>query len=144
MQTNPAYEDAGLFKNTTSPLKVELVPQLHRNARQDLVVRGFINGHQIDVIFAGRRVAQAAPLEAQLAAMISQARRQALGNGTMPEVDTLRLPTRIEGAFRPKFVRDAAGCETRSYHFMAARWTMIDSTGNIDVYGAAPLVKVNK
>lgn len=144
MQHIPAYEDAGLFKSTITPIHLELVPHLHRNARQDLVVRGFVGKQQaISVVFAGRRAKQVAPLEAQLHSIMAQARRAAQGDtGTAFTTDQLRMPLKAEGAWRPTFLRDDSGWETRDYHFMVARWTMIDGAGNIDVYGAAPVLSL--
>ncbi|MEP1519173.1 hypothetical protein [Ascidiaceihabitans sp.] len=142
----PAYEDAGLFKNTVSPIDVELVPQMQRNARQDLVVRGFLQDRSIDVVFAGRRAKQVAPLETHLSAMVAHARRWAQGQGLGKSVDveSLRLPLRIEGAFRPKFSRDVSGWETRAYQIMVSRWTMIDAVGNITVFGTQPVISAAK
>lgn len=138
----PAYEDAGLFKNTVSPIDVMLVPQMQRNARQDLVVRGFLQDRSIDVVFAGRRAKQVAPLEARLSSMIAHARRYAQGvRGMELDIDILRMPLRIEGAFRPKFSRDVTGWETRCYNLIVARWTMVDEAGNIDIFGELSAAK---
>lgn len=136
----PAYEDAGLFKNTVAPIDLYLVPEMHRNARQDLVVRGFVQGHQMDVIFAGRRAQQVRPLEMHLINLLSQYRGRAHGGNAPLNIDNLRVPLRVEGTFRPKFSSDNDGWETRCYHYMVARWTMIDPQGNIDVYGAPAII----
>lgn len=140
MQHIPAYEDAGLFKNTVAPFSVELVPQTHRNTRQDLVVRGFLNDHEISVMFAGRRAKQVVPLEARLSSMILQARRYANGTHKPLELDHLRLPLWVEGAWRSSFLRDASGWETRTYQLMVARWRLPDARGTFEYFGAAPVL----
>ncbi len=139
MQHIPAYEDAGLFKNTVAPFSVELVPQTHRNTRQDLVVRGFLNHREISVIFAGRRAKQVMPLEARLSSMILQARHYANGTKNALDLDHLRLPLWVEGAWRYSFLRDTSGWETRVYQLMVARWRLPDARGNFEYFGMAPV-----
>ena len=56
VEITPVYEDAGLFKTAICDLMLELIPQVRRNDREDLIVRGFVDRKtEIDVFFAGRR-----------------------------------------------------------------------------------------
>lgn len=140
-EVTPEYEDSGLFKNKVGQLSVELVPQMTRNDRKDLVVRGFVNRTiEIEVAFAGRRVKEVGPLEARLRSVRRNAIQAAAAQG-MPEPDTdhMRLPVLIEGAWRPRFKRDQTGWETRSYYLFAARWSILDEAGNTVSFGVRPM-----
>ncbi|WP_299405929.1 hypothetical protein [uncultured Roseobacter sp.] len=141
----PEYEDSGLFKSKVGQISVELVPQMTRNSRNDLVVRGFANRTiEIEVAFAGRRVKEAGPLEARLRAMLSNAVRASSAAGAdAPDIDYIRLPVLIEGAWRPRFRRDQTGWETRSYYLFAARWSILDDEGNTVSFGSPPLVMMS-
>ncbi|MEM8655620.1 MAG: hypothetical protein AAGF36_12835 [Pseudomonadota bacterium] len=135
----PAYEDNGLFRSPVRRITVGLVPQMHRNNRQDLVVRGFVqDGATIQVLFAGRRAKQAQGVEARLRALLFQARAKT--PGWRPEgVDTIQLPLRIEGVWRSRFSRDAWGCETRYFQLIAARWALFDDAGVAHLFGEPPV-----
>ncbi|MGZ2258418.1 hypothetical protein [Roseobacter sp. A03A-229] len=141
-EVTPEYEDSGLFKNKVGQLQVELVPQSTYNGRNDLVVRGFVNRTiEIEVAFAGRRVKEVGPLEARLQMVRAKAIREAAEKGLpTPDIDHMRLPVLIEGAWRPRFKRDQTGWETRSYYLFAARWSILDDDGNTVSFGARPLV----
>ncbi|MEP2640520.1 hypothetical protein [Roseobacter sp.] len=141
-EITPDYEDAGLFKNKVGQLQVELVPQMTRNSRKDLVVRGFVNRTiEIEVAFAGRRVKEVGPLETRLRTLRSQAAREAgAPDGPGLDVDLARLPVLIEGAWRPRFKRDQTGWETRSYYLFAARWSILDAQGNSLSFGVPPMI----
>ncbi|MEL7131164.1 MAG: hypothetical protein AAGK77_02000 [Pseudomonadota bacterium] len=135
----PAYEDNGLFRSPVRRVTVGLVPQMHRNNRQDLVVRGFLqDGVAIQVLFAGRRTKQAQGLEARLRAMLFQVRSKVPG-WRSEGIDTIQLPLRIEGVWRSRFSRDVWGCETRYFQLIAARWAMFDDAGLAHLFGEAPV-----
>ena len=141
-EVTPEYEDSGLFKNKVGQISVELVPQMMRNGRNDLVVRGFVNRTiEIEVAFAGRRVKEVGPLEARLRALLPRAVKTAAATGGPdPDIDYIRLPVLIEGAWRPRFKRDQTGWETRSYYLFAARWSVLDDEGNTVSFGSPPIV----
>lgn len=135
-EITPAYEDRGIFKNETVQLIVNLVPLTAKNSRDDLIVKGFIEGNSaIDVVFPGRRKIQAKPIVALLQAKLTHARRMAEKAGTTVDVDTLRYPARIEGSWRPKFTRDDHGWETRQHQLFAARWVLKDLDGKAVTFG---------
>ena len=48
-------EDAGLFKAGINKIVIDVIPELRRNNRKDLVVTGFVRGTEVEVLFAGRR-----------------------------------------------------------------------------------------
>jgi hypothetical protein len=141
-QVTPLYEDAGLFKTALCDLMLELIPQLRRNERGDVIIRGFVDRKtEIDIFFAGRRVAQIGPLERHLKHMMTQARtRRAEDDKTPLDVTLLRLPVRAEGAWRRSLKRDDYGWETGTYHFVVARWSFIDARGETLTFGESPEV----
>jgi hypothetical protein len=140
-EVTPLYEDAGLFKTALCDLMLELIPQTRRNDRQDLIVRGYVDRKtEIDIFFAGRRVAEVGPLEAQLKALMTRARKKAEENGTPPpDVSKIRLPVRAEGAWRRSLQRDESGWETGTYHFVVARWSLLDRDGKTVSFGESPV-----
>lgn len=116
-------EDAGLFQGELSRLEFELIPQMRRNDRGDLLIRSFINKHlEVEVVFAGRRAEEVAPLEKKLRHMMSRA-RATRSRLTDQDIEAIRLPVKIEGTWTPVFHRDIQGQETRTYQFFAARWS---------------------
>ena len=141
-EVTPIYEDAGLFKTAICDLMLELIPQMRRNERQDLIVRGYVDRKtEVDIFFAGRRAAETGPLETQLKALMTHARKTATANKTqLPDIDKIRLPVRAEGAWRRSLKRDDSGWETGSYHFVMARWSLLDQAGNTVTFGEAPAV----
>lgn len=140
------YEDSGLFKSKVGQLTLELVPLTTRNARKDLVVRGFMNRTtEIEVAFAGRRAKETGPLETRLSAMLQRASRAAKAAGKpAPDTYSVRLPVMVEGAWRPRFKRDDAGWETRDYYLFVARWSLLDNEGNTVTFGSPPLLRMPK
>lgn len=136
-------EDSGLFATGICQLVVELIPQMRRTERDDVMIRGFADRRfEIDVIFAGRRAVEAGPLEEQLKALLRAARSIAKASrNNPPKIETLRLPVRVEGAWRRTAKRDETGWETCTYQFVAARWSLLDQNGNPMSFGKAAAVR---
>lgn len=139
-EVTAAYEDAGLFKTAICQLMLELLPLTRRNDRDDLIVRALVDRKiEIDVFFAGRRTAETGPMEKQLKAMMQHARKKASDTDRPPPDPTkIRLPVRVEGAWRRSLQRDDSGWVTGSYHFVVARWSLLDKDGNTVSFGEPP------
>ncbi|MEM1352216.1 MAG: hypothetical protein AAGF27_07715 [Pseudomonadota bacterium] len=139
-EVSASYEDAGLFRTAICQLMLELIPQTRLNDRDDLIVRAFVDRKiEIDVFFAGRRTAEAGPMQAQLKAMMKHAREKASVAGLPPpDPDKVRLPVRVEGAWRRSLQRDDSGWETGTYHFVVSRWSLLDKDGNTLSFGEPP------
>lgn len=146
-EISPDSEDLGLFKHDICQLMVELIPQSRVNDRQDLIIKGFVDRTmEIDVFFAGRRAKDAIPINNRLKMLLAHARKTTSATGSAaPDVEHLRLPVKIEGAWRKRFKRDQTGWETGTYHLVAARWSILDASGNTISYGepAAKAVKAH-
>jgi hypothetical protein len=136
----PKSEDTGLFKKDLGQFAVALVPHMKRSSRGDLVIRGYLNGtSEVYVIFAGRRAKEAVPVENRLKAMFVKATEEALKARKMPpEVNKIRLPVNVEGAWRSRFQRDVSGWDHRSFQFLASRWAFLDADGVTNLGGRPP------
>lgn len=135
-EITPEYEDGGIFKNDLVQLRIELVPLTARNSRNDLIVKGFVDGNSaIDVVFPGRRTIQAKPIVALLQAKLTHARKTAERTGATLDVDKVRYPAMVEGAWRPRFKRDENGWETRQHQLFVARWILHDTNGKPITFG---------
>ena len=138
-EISPRYEDAGLFRNGLSALDLWLIPVVLRTRRGDLLVSGFAVGElEISILFAGRRVAEAAPLVAHLEQVRARQLRSAMqANRPPPALEDIRCPVWVEGAWRPRVVTREDGWAERSFHLIAARWR-IGAAG--PVFGRPPAV----
>ena len=135
-EVTPQYEDAGIFKNQIVQLTVQLVPIFGQNSRQDIMIKGYVDGNSaIDVVFPGRRKEHAKPLLTRLQHMLVAARKKP---GAPVPIDDIRHPVRIEGAWRPRFKRDDHGWETRDHQLYAARWMVMNQDGQTVTFGAPP------
>lgn len=131
--TDPIYEDAGLFQGSTCVVDVKLIPVMQRNNRGDLVIKGLLpNDKEIAVTFAGRRVREAATVVARLNALRDQ-------QTTYSNVRNSQLPMQIEGTWRPQFVMDENGFETRTFHLIAAKWSVVSASGMPAAFGQPPM-----
>lgn len=137
----PSYEDAGLFKNKICRLKVDLLPEVFCNHRNDIVITALVQGSiRISVMFAGRRTVEAATIIASLRVLRARLLELAAARGISdPDLTSTRLPLHIEGAWRPRFQRDENGWETRSYHLIAARWAVMNEKGDKLSFGEPPI-----
>lgn len=130
-------EDKGLFPNGITQVRMGLTPRMGENRRGDWVVSAVLpDGHEVEAVFAGRRADATNVLRRDLAKLWQAALKDAQTAGQdLPEAESVRLPVMIEGGWRPRFIRDADGCETRIYQFYAARWTYVTSGGTVEVAG---------
>ena len=136
----PQYEDSGLFKTPVLWIEVHLTPKMGRNARGDYLITGYVERNtEIEVVFAGRRRACAEPAISKLKRLWTQANRASEG-GAAPKPEQVRMPVRVNGAWRPRFQSDQQGWVTRSYQLTVAEWSMIDPGGAMVTFGEPPLV----
>ena len=118
---------------------MQLVPKTAQTSRKDVVIKGFLDGTgAIDVVFAGRRRAEADTVLAMLKALWSRANASA-PPGRPPEIDAVRLPVQVEGVWRPRFKRDDQGWQTRDHQLYAARGLMVNDDGEAMVFGERPI-----
>lgn len=145
-EVTPESEDRGLFKKDVGQFRVSLVPHMKRSSRGDLVVRGYLNDKsEVFVIFAGRRTKEATAIEMRLKRMFTQVNQAAAkARSRMPDINNIRLPIHVEGAWRSHFERDDSGWDHRSYQLLAARWAFSDEDGVTNLGGRPPFADVRK
>ncbi len=125
----PQFEDSGLFKSEIVQVNITLSPQVHMNVRQDMVVTGYTaNGLAFDVLFAGRRKAAASWLLKYLADLRAKGK----------EAEHVRVPVRVEGAWRTTFAPDPSGWETRRRQLVAGVWT-VQTPNGARTFGERPV-----
>ncbi len=140
IETTPRYEDSGIFKTQLVQLTVELVPLFAQNKRGDVLIKGFVDvDGAIDVVFAGRRKSQVKPLTARLQTLLNRTRAAGGTGGGGLDIDRIRHPVRIEGAWRPRFSCDDQGWQTREHQLYAARWLVMDRDGQAVEFGESPI-----
>ena len=116
-------EDAVLFKGGIIRTVVEVTAQRRRTAKGDLILRGFIRGKEIDVVFPGRRVAAAAPLLLRLQQHANARAKGADNAGKLPETVEIRHKIRIDGSWRVRLLPEGEdGMPVRRFQLLAARW----------------------
>ncbi|WP_052248819.1 hypothetical protein [Leisingera sp. ANG-Vp] len=145
-QITPLSEDAGLFKREVRDVDVQLVPVFSRNNRGDLVVKGIVKPEaEVEVVFAGRRTREAAALVERMKHLRAQGVRTAVtGHEAMAQVRRLRLPVKIRGTWRLRFIADESGWDLKTYQLLAAQWAFTDLDGNTVLSGHPPEVSQDR
>ena len=139
-QLTADYEDGGLFKADILQVEVQLTPAMYRNSRHDLIVRAYnAAGQSFEIIFAGRRSVMAAPLIANLEALKASFERQPKGKRLgQVDIDALRVPITVEGAWRRRFWTDDNGWQSRENQLVAARWSVMGPAEKVVTFGVSP------
>lgn len=138
---SPAYEDAGLFKNEVCEVVVWLIPVLNKTRRGDVQVTGYVDNElEVPVLFAGRRLVQAKRLFDRMSGLRTEVMQAALREDRPPpDIDRIRLPVWINGAWRARLIEDEDGCVTRRYHLVAAQWRFEADGGKVVEQGMEPV-----
>ncbi|RYH03068.1 hypothetical protein EU805_04865 [Salipiger sp. IMCC34102] len=140
-QITPTYEDRGLFRSDYCAQRFDLVPIVQSNSRKDLIVTALFRGeHVAPILFAGRRRRYAEQVMSRLEAL-----RGALPATRSVDVFARRgalLPLEVEGTWRRLVSEDRHGILHRSYHFIAACWTLTLGDGRRIRFGLPPAVPV--
>ncbi len=140
----PAYEDSGLFKKPPTELVVSLIPKFGTNSRQDILIKGLMkNNVEIDVIFAGRRKYQAVELVNLLKRKWAAACARVPNGGLHPPRRDVRVPTRVQGAWRMRVFEEEEeqNLVSKEYQLIAARWGYKSETGESVSFGEPPVVE---
>lgn len=132
----PAEEDSRLFAKDIVEVELELTPLRRMSSRSDLVIAGFINGSEIEVVFAGRRRTAVAPLTSTLDRL---SRGATLENTETQLHSDIRCAVRALGCWRKSVVEEAQGLIERRHQFLVARWSFSESDGIEKTYGEAPI-----
>lgn len=127
-------EDALHFRSGTVPVTVEVTPQRRKTPMGDLVLRGFIGGKEIEVVFPGRRQAAAVPL---LQRLMAKVKMRELDPASSPQGD-IRQALKVDGAWRVRLMNEQDAKPERRFQLVAARWRYRASDGVEHVFGHLP------
>jgi hypothetical protein len=122
-------EDRTLFRTSLVRITVEVTPERRRSSRGDLILRGYVAGKEIEVVFPGRRHAAAVPLLHRLQQILQR----------MADRKTrAALAVRIDGCWRVRMV-ERDGLPDRHFQLVAARWQFRGPDGREHLHGELPL-----
>lgn len=124
-------EDRALYRTGLVRIAVEVTPERRRSARGDLILRGYVAGKEVEVIFPGRRHAAAVPLLHRLQQLLERAKQTGATRA--------RLPMRIDGSWRIRLMTERDGMPDRRFQLLAARWQFQGSDGGEHLHGEMPL-----
>lgn len=130
-------QDAQLFPSGIVQITAEVTPQRRRTKQGDLILRGFIQEKEIEVVFPGHRSTAAAPLLQKLQANIHQARHESTGSASNLAALS-RLKLKIDGVWRVRLLTEQQGMPERRFQFIAARWRFRGSNGVEQAFGYMP------
>lgn len=123
-------EDRGLFRGPLVNISVDLTPERRRSFRGDLVLRGYVAGKEIEVVFTGRRHAAAVPLLHRLQALL----QAAVPDGKRPSLGVM-----IDGIWRIRMAAERDGIAARQFQLVAARWHFAGRDGIKHLHGELPV-----
>ena len=131
-------EDALYFRSGTVPVSVEVTPQRRKTAFGDLVLRGFVGGKEIEVVFPGRRQSAAVPLLQRLLAKAKLSEFTAKGDAATTGTGGVRQALKVDGAWRIRLMNEQDARPERRFQLVAARWRYRGSDGVERVFGHLP------
>lgn len=137
----PSSREDGLhFRSGTVPVTVDVTPQRRRTPMGDLVLRGFIDGKEIEVVFPGRRQASAVPLVQRLMAKQQLSKITAASDDMGAGHAQVRQRVRIDGTWRVRLMNEQDAKPERRFQLVAARWRYRGPDGIEHVHGHLPSV----
>ena len=137
-QTRPDFrEDALHFRSGTVAVSVHVTPQRRKTPMGALVLRAFIDGKEIEVVFPGRRQAAAVPL---LQRLVSKQQMQKTGSSQPggAQQDRTRMELKVDGAWRVRLMNEQDAKPERRFQLVAARWRYRGPDGVEHVFGHLP------
>lgn len=134
---NPGAEDH-LFDTGLVKVHVDVTPEWRRSPQGDLMLRGFIAGKEIEVVFHGRRQVSAGRLTQWLHSRVEQAKRTAKASGRVPSVVEVRQKLLVDGVWRVRLLAEQNGMPVRRFQLYAARWRFHGADGAVHMNGEVP------
>ncbi|MEM7719716.1 MAG: hypothetical protein AAF222_10985 [Pseudomonadota bacterium] len=131
-------EDALHFRSGTVPVTVQITPHRRKTPMGDLVLRGFIGGKEIEVVFPGRRQAAAVPLLQRLHAQIQKHKLHQKDKSASGTARVGRYELKVDGAWRVRLMNEQDAKPERRFQLVAARWRFKGSDGLDHVFGHLP------
>lgn len=131
-------EDALHFRTGTVPVKVDVTAQRRKTPMGDLVLRGFIDGKEIEVVFPGRRHAAAVPLVQRLAAKLQSKTIEAGHEVPTISAGNVSMSLKVDGIWRVRLLNEQDAKPERRFQLVAARWRYQGPDGVEHVFGHLP------
>ena len=133
-------EDSLHFRSGTVQVTVKVTPQRRKTPMGDLVLRGFIEGKEIEVVFPGQRQAAAVPLMQRLQARLQSARLETGTKRDGPVSTEVTQELKVDGAWRVRLMNEQNAKPDRRFQLVAARWRYRGADGVEHVFGHMPNV----
>lgn len=124
-------EDRAYYRTGLVRISVEVTPERRRSARGHLILRGYVAGKEVEVIFPGRRHAAAVPLLHRLQGLVQRAKESGASRAS--------LKVRIDGCWRIRMMTERDGMPDRRFQLIAARWQFRGNDGMEHLHGEMPL-----
>lgn len=128
-EPTPLSEDRGLFKSGVVDISLTLLPFTKKSSRGDLIYVGAIDGSEVEVVFAGRRVSDTEPLN------------QAVARQKKSSDAERNFQLNAKGVWRTKLVSQNEIEAERVYQFVVAEWSVPDENGGGTTFGEPPLTE---
>lgn len=133
-----AFDESHLFTAGTVKVTVDVTPEWRKSPQGDLMLRGYIAGKEIEVVFAGRRQAAAVQLTQRLQQVVDKAKSSAKAAGRTPTHADIRQRLHIDGVWRVRLLAEQQGMPVRRFQLVAARWRYRGVDGVVHVDGEIP------
>jgi len=133
------FDDAGLSRAGIVQVTVAVTPQIRSTRDGDLVLRGYVDEKEIEVVFPASRQAQVTPLLRQLQQKVRVIRQEEVSKGGLSLVDAIKQQLRIDGIWRVRLLAEINGMPVRRFQLVAARWRFHDADGVLHVGGEMPV-----
>ncbi len=130
----PDSED-DLFLHGTVCVTVQVALQWRRSSQGDIVMRGFVGGKEIEVVFRGQRRNGALQLAQRLHESVTKPKAGQPSSGDRAE---LRPTLVIDGVWRARLMAEQQGIPVRRFQLFAARWRYHGPHGMVYVDGFVP------
>lgn len=131
-------EDALHFRNGTVSVAVDVTPQRRKTPMGDLVLRGFVDGKEVEVIFPGQRQLAALPLLQRLVAKMKLQQLDPKSQTDQTVRGEVCQPLKVDGAWRVRLLNEQDAKPQRRFQLVAARWRYRGSDGVEHVFGHLP------
>ncbi|MGR3514072.1 MAG: hypothetical protein ACU0GG_15035 [Paracoccaceae bacterium] len=131
-------EDSLHFRSGTVSVEVKVTPQRRKTMTGDLVLRGFIEGKEIEVVFPGRRQAAAVPLMQRLMSKHHLAKMGEGKNGVPAQPEATHMVLKVDGVWRVRLMNEQDAKPERRFQLVVARWRFRGPDGVQHVFGHLP------
>lgn len=138
IDTTDLREDALHFRSGTVQVNVEVTAQRKKTLTGDLVLRGFIAGKEIEVVFPGKRQTATVHLLQRLQTRIQSVQLDSKSQKDAATVGNVRQKMRVDGVWRVRLLNKQDANPERRFQLIAARWRYRGSDGMEHVFGHVP------